>query len=126
MSNFREDSDLQRSRYSREKFRDKYFDLFENLNYPPMILNEQQDVSNDYELELKDAYIAGLALPEIDFITDDARPFEEFETKFSKQIQEAKKFRTATNDDYVLALDLYGQENGKLHESEYMKPHKRP
>ena len=110
-----EDSDLQRFRYGREKFWDKYVDLFENLNYPPMFIHGHGDVAHDYFLELKDAYIAGLALPDIDFITDDAKPFEEFETKFSKQIQEAKKYRTATNDDYVLALDLYGQENGKLH-----------
>lgn len=126
MSNSMSDSDLQRFRYNYEKFRDKYFDLFENLNYPPMIINEQQDIANDYELALKDAYIAGISLPQIDFITGDAKPFEEFEAQFGKQIQDAKRFRTATNDNYVLALDLYAKENGELHESEYLKPHKRP
>lgn len=126
MSNANIDSDDARYQYNHGKFIDKYFDLFENLNFPPMFIAGQDLVAGEYEMALKEAYVDGLSVPRIDFITGDAKPFSEFESKFKKEIDEARKFRNATNDNHRLALDLYAKENGELHESEYIKQQKRP
>jgi len=116
------DSDKKRWMYNYQKFVDKYYDLHNNLNFPPLTLYKNATDAYKYKYALTDAYLAGENLPEIDFITGDAKPFDEFEEKFRKEIAEAKKFRIASGENAKRALDLYAKQTGEeLHESEYME-----
>lgn len=116
------DPDEKLRAYNFEKFWNKYLDLHNNLNFPPLTLHKNITAARKYRNALVDAYQAGTLLPEIDFITGDAKPLDEFEEQFGKEIAEAKKFRTAASEDPYRALDLYAEQTGEeLHESEYME-----
>jgi len=114
------DSDEKLFVYNFQKFWNKYINLHRNLNFPPLTLYKNEIAARKYRNALVDAYQAGRLLPEIDFITGDAKPLDEFEAQFGKEIAEAKKFRTAANEDPYRALDLYAEQTGEeIHESEY-------
>lgn len=107
------DLDEERWQYNWTKFRDRCYDLHENLNYPPLCLAHHYDVAKKYNDAIQKIWHEGWLLPKIAFITGDKKMFKKFEKTFHKEISEGERFRKATNNNIDLALDLYAKETGE-------------